>query len=291
MADQFTNEMKGQDVSVQVFPLSVDRVREFIVSGSLRDVIQVFDFVNHEHSSFGYSIEIPEIKKINKQDANFIILRNFGIHPPDISRQRRYELGVIACKQVGKSTNVKIYGPSIERRRHFWSYVGILKQRLREFGLISEIDFQSANSISRDKEKQLTIYAKKFIFGDEKMTNNVSINNSTISGDVVVAKSIKESLNKIASAETSNDLKVTLAKLVEAVGVMSKELPNEMKEEVADDLEKLVDEASKKSPNPKWYKVSIDGLTKAAENLGKLGKPVVDLAGQVFVLLMQMKGS
>jgi hypothetical protein len=70
------------------------------------------------------------------------------------------------------------------------------------------------------------------------------------------------------------------------VEAMSKDLPDEQATEVKDDLDKLVEEATKENPKQKWYSVSIDGLTKAATNLGKVGEPVVKLAGQVLKLLM-----
>ena len=66
---------------------------------------------------------------------------------------------------------------------------------------------------------------------------------------------------------------------------MNKELPKEQASEAADDFEKLVEEATKSKPNKKWYSVSIDGLIKAAENLDKLGEPVISLSKQVLSLL------
>jgi hypothetical protein len=40
-----------------------------------------------------------------------------------------------------------------------------------------------------------------------------------------------------------------------------------------------------KSVNNKWYSVSIEGLIKAAENLDKLGEPVISLSRKVLSLL------
>ena len=66
---------------------------------------------------------------------------------------------------------------------------------------------------------------------------------------------------------------------------MSNNLPDEQVVEVNDDLEKLVNEATKDNPRQKWYSVSIDGLIKAAQNLGKVGDEVIDLAGKVRKIL------
>jgi len=46
-----------------------------------------------------------------------------------------------------------------------------------------------------------------------------------------------------------------------------------------------VDEATKPKPNQRWYSVSIEGLIKAAENLDRLGEPVIDLSKKVLSLL------
>jgi internalin A len=122
--------------------------------------------------------------------------------------------------------------------------------------------------------------------GEKKMAKiNQSINNSTVHGSFIVAESIKDSFNLIEKADIKNDLKEQLKQLNQAVETMIAELPKEKAEEVADDMKRLAEEAVKPSPSKKWYSVSIDGLTKAAENLGKVGEPVIKLAGKVLALL------
>ncbi len=99
-------------------------------------------------------------------------------------------------------------------------------------------------------------------------------------------QSIKDSYNKITTAKIDLELKQTLQQLVEAVETMNKSLSEEQVIETAEDLGKLVDEATKPKPNQKWYSVSIEGLIKAAENLDKLGTPVISLSRKVLSLLM-----
>lgn len=98
-------------------------------------------------------------------------------------------------------------------------------------------------------------------------------------------QSIKDSYNKISTAQIDAELKQALKELAEAVSVMVKAIPEEQAAEVSEDLGKLVDEATKPKPNKKWYSVSIEGLIKAAENLDKLGAPVISLAKKVLSLL------
>jgi len=118
----------------------------------------------------------------------------------------------------------------------------------------------------------------------------VNVNGSNIvSGDNnVITQRIQESFNKADAADIQAELKQTLKELAEAVAAMNKELPTEQASEAADDLEKLVDEATKPKPNKKWYSVSIEGLIQAAENLNKLGESVVNLSKKVLALLVRM---
>ncbi len=107
-----------------------------------------------------------------------------------------------------------------------------------------------------------------------------------ISGDNnVVTQSIQNSFNKADSADVQAELKETLKQLADAVAVMAKSMPNEQAAEATDDLSKLVDEATKPKPNKKWYSVSIEGLIKAAENVEKVGEPVINLSRKVLCLL------
>jgi predicted RNA-binding protein with RPS1 domain len=89
----------------------------------------------------------------------------------------------------------------------------------------------------------------------------------------------------ITNAGIPPELKETLLQLAEAVNAMQTSLPKEEAEEVQECMEQLVKEAKKPKPNPKWYRVSIEGLTEAAQKLEKLGTPVIQLAGKVLSLL------
>jgi hypothetical protein len=118
-----------------------------------------------------------------------------------------------------------------------------------------------------------------YIGGDVEGSNIISGNNN------VVTQKIQNSFNKAEAADIQAELKETLKQLAEAVSAMSKSLPEEQAIEVTEDLGKLVDEATKLKPNKKWYSVSIEGLIKAAENLDKLGEPVIKLSRKVLSLL------
>lgn len=118
---------------------------------------------------------------------------------------------------------------------------------------------------------------------------NININiGGNFDGNLTVGdgnQSIKDSYNKIVAAKINPDLMQTLKQLTEAVSTMTQDIPKEQAAEVTDNLGRLVDEAIKPKPNKRWYSVSIEGLIKAAENLDKLGEPVINLSKKVLSLL------
>ena len=109
-------------------------------------------------------------------------------------------------------------------------------------------------------------------------------------GGIIVGRDFSGNLvsgnyNKINAAEIDPELKETLLQLGEAVNAMLDKLPEEQSAEVAKDFDRLTDEATSPKPNRRWYSVSIEGLIAAAENLDKLGEPVVNLSKKVLSLL------
>jgi DNA-binding NarL/FixJ family response regulator len=120
--------------------------------------------------------------------------------------------------------------------------------------------------------------------GSEGNVTNLYVNGN-FDGNLIIGdgnQTIKDSYNKVAAAKIDPELQETLHQLVTAVAAMAKELPKEQAAEVSEDLGKLVEEATKPKPNKKWYSVSIDGLIKAAENLDKLGLPVISLSKKIL---------
>lgn len=114
---------------------------------------------------------------------------------------------------------------------------------------------------------------------------NVEGSNIIFGDNNVVTQKIRDSFNKAGSADIHAELKETLKQLAEAVAVMAKSLPSEQATEATDDLSKLVEEATKPAPNKRWYSVSIEGLIRAAENVEKVGEPVINLSRKVLSLL------
>lgn len=108
---------------------------------------------------------------------------------------------------------------------------------------------------------------------------------TTIHGDFVVANSIKDSFNKVENANVPNELKSLLKQLAKSVAILSGNLPKETAEQVARDLETLTAEATSKAPRKQWWQLSVEGLTKAANDIGQIGKPVLELVAKIVAIL------
>jgi hypothetical protein len=114
---------------------------------------------------------------------------------------------------------------------------------------------------------------------------NITIEKGAQLGDFYLAGEIQKSVSEVDWADIQAELKDTLKQLAEAVATMSRSLPEMQAAEAIDDLSKLITEVTKPTPNRKWYSISVDGLVKAAENVEKVGEPVIRLSQKVLFLL------
>jgi internalin A len=147
-------------------------------------------------------------------------------------------------------------------------------------------DFIDLSKLSEGNSSSSIYVAGDYFAGGKVMNEkNISISDSTIMGSVVVADNIRDSLNIINNSHIQEELKDQLQQLALAVDTMVKGLQKEQAEEIADDMKRLAEEVTKAKPNPKWYNVSINGLIAAAQNVGKVGAAVLDLAIKVRTTL------
>lgn len=86
-----------------------------------------------------------------------------------------------------------------------------------------------------------------------------------IAGDI----KIKESFNKADSADLADSLKELLKLLAITVARMIEPLPKKQAEQVANDLQILINEATSEMPRRKWWELSVQGIKEAAKNNGQ----------------------
>ena len=106
-----------------------------------------------------------------------------------------------------------------------------------------------------------------------------------INAPVTIADSIENSFNTIRESTADDELKRVLEDLARAVAESARSAPPEQAETMAGDLQTLTTEATKAEPRRKWYTLSLESLREAAQTLGEVGLPIVDLTAKVAALL------
>jgi small GTP-binding protein len=130
-----------------------------------------------------------------------------------------------------------------------------------------------------DQSKEETIVEKVIYIGDR----------AQISAPVIIADTIESSFNQLTEAELDPEIKQLLDQLLKEIVEINKQVPPEQAEDaaaMARDAEVLVKEATSPKPRRKWYEVSVEGLIQAAENIGQIAKPVLDIVLQLKPLLL-----
>ena len=120
--------------------------------------------------------------------------------------------------------------------------------------------------------------------GDTIM-NQFNTTGNTVTGNLVVAASIKNSSIMIQGSTASNELKTGLKELTDAVAKMCEKLPKEQAEDAGKNLEALTREATSEAPSKKWYQFSADGLVEAAKAVGEFATPVISTVMTISKLL------
>jgi len=132
-----------------------------------------------------------------------------------------------------------------------------------------------------------------YLYGDYVMENKdkeaLWEDIAAIHGDFA-ASSIRDSLSQAASASAPDELKELLQELSIALGKMSTILPKAEVRRFAKGLDIIIDEATSEKPEIVWWEVWVDVITKAAQNMGQVGKPVLDVFARLVPMLTQKFG-
>ncbi len=136
------------------------------------------------------------------------------------------------------------------------------------------------------KRSQTASTVVNYVYGDQ-MNTNIQLGTVTVSGDfnLVTAKNIRNSFNKAAGADISDELKEKLKALTIEVTNLAKQLPPETAEAVTKDLEVLTNEATSQQPRKAWYELSASGLIEAAKTVAEMAAPVSTAVAAVLALL------
>jgi internalin A len=164
--------------------------------------------------------------------------------------------------------NVKFTRVTIDGQRVAW----------KTTDLLDGVESEAKRKRERKKLDSLTGRRSVYI---EKYYDMKDSRNLTIHGDVAnsqVGQTLAQCTNNI-NAQSDGELKEALAVLVKEVGALIRQLPPDKKareEDIAKDLEMVVEQATAEKPHRRWYEVSAQGLNEAAEwatgFAGRIGK-------------------
>ena len=122
--------------------------------------------------------------------------------------------------------------------------------------------------------------------GDTMTNFNIKFgDHSTFHRDFVVANSIQGSFNLIQEAKISDELKQSLEDLAKQVTEVSKNIPNEKAQQMADDLSTFTKEVTKKVPRKAWYDLSAKGMIEAAKAIEGTSGRIVNIVKKILELL------
>lgn len=76
-----------------------------------------------------------------------------------------------------------------------------------------------------------------------------------------------------------------LQELAQEVAKVAEKLSEDKAAELADDLERLTDEATKDNPRRKWWELSADGIQEATKTVGDAGTKAASLLSKLLPLL------
>ena len=112
----------------------------------------------------------------------------------------------------------------------------------------------------------------------------INIGDNAKVGDLAVGEKIK--LTKTAGTDSADELKALLQQLAEQVAKVAEKLADEeAAADVADNLERFTEEATKANPKQKWWQLSAEGIREAAESVGTAGTTTITLLEKLGGLL------
>ena len=134
----------------------------------------------------------------------------------------------------------------------------VLKQRL-----LDDPAYQQPATSAQEKEGITIIHVQgDYVKGDKSMNDSVNIG-----GDVMIGQ-VGQTLTNcmiMVQQQAPGERKNLLEALIFDLRKLIESLPDDKKDEVADNLEMLVKQATGGKPNRKWYSVSAEGLLEASK--------------------------
>ncbi|MDU0459277.1 MAG: hypothetical protein RW306_11170 [Geobacteraceae bacterium] len=118
-------------------------------------------------------------------------------------------------------------------------------------------------------------------------------NQVTVSGTgniINVAEYMSNVTNKVnnymADSGAIVDVKALIKQLNEEIGRIASEIDPSQVKKMGKNLEVLSKEVASDEPERRWYEVSIEGIKEAAQAVGSIAEPIVNIVGKLSALLL-----
>jgi len=105
---------------------------------------------------------------------------------------------------------------------------------------------------------------------------------SQVRGDVVVAKTIKNSFNPNTQIGASDDIKALLDELDLEVAKLAAQVEPVVADQMQRDADAARKELESEAPRRKWYNLSLSGILEAAQKTGEAGAAIVVLVEKML---------
>lgn len=148
---------------------------------------------------------------------------------------------------------------------------------------------ESTGSIEGDRP---VFMAENINISQRKTTvkKEIHFQNSSVTGNLVISDVIKNSSILLNQTNIDEELRFLFRELYKEIEGIANKVTTEQKKlltEMIRDAETLLKEASSESPRRQWYEISLEGLKKAAENIGSVAEPVLAIVLKLFSRLLQ----
>ena len=87
-------------------------------------------------------------------------------------------------------------------------------------------------------------------------------------------------------SEQPNEIKELIKLLNDQIRVLADKVPVDSVEKMTKGMTRLSDELSTKKPYKDWCKLSLSGIKEAAEAVGAIGKPVLEIVSKLVPLVL-----
>lgn len=117
---------------------------------------------------------------------------------------------------------------------------------------------------------------------------HIQISGSTVYGSVVAAETIVDSFKELAKTKVNDEVNEILTELLNEIKALNDKVPAAQAQSIEDlsnDAKALVVESARPEPRAERYKVSLKGLKEAAQAIGDIAGPILQVVGKLSVLL------